>query len=360
MKILYAITKSNFGGAGRYVLELASTAKRQSYDVAVMCGGKGLLVQEFANANIKVISIPQMKRNISMMEELYSLYFIFRTLKSEKPDIFHTNSSKMGGLGAVAARFAGINKIIFTSHGWAFNELRPGWQKMLIKFFAWLTILISHKTICVSEKTRKDISNWPFIKGKLLVIYNGISGFDLAQRQSDLFVVGAVSELHRIKGLDILLKAWSRFAPKHPARLILIGEGEERENLENLTTQLDIADSVKFMGFVDNARSRLSLFDVFIMPSRSEALPYALLEAGFASLPSIASRVGGIPEIIKSGDNGILIPSEDPETLLSSLILLYENPDLRKRLGENLKLTIQTKFSFDKMIEKTFALYGRN
>ncbi len=357
MKILYGITKSNFGGAQRYVFDLATEAKKKGHDVAVLSGGKGVLVEKLMAEKIRVIPITEMRRDIYIGEEIESFFKILKVLRNERPDVSHINSSKMGGLGALAGRLTGVKKIIFTAHGWAFNEPRPVWQKVFIKFFVWLTILLSHKTICVSEKTKGDVEGWPFIKNKLVVIYNGILSFDLTQREDKIFTVGTISELHRIKGLDILLKAWSKFIKKHTAMLVIVGEGEEKQNLENMAKKLGISDSVTFKGFVDNARSLLSGFDIFCIPSRSEAMPYVLLEAGFVGLPVIATPVGGIPEIIENGINGILIPCEDAETLFSSLILLAEDENLRKRLGAHLKASIQENFLFEKMVEKTFNLY---
>ncbi|MFZ2484880.1 MAG: glycosyltransferase family 4 protein [Minisyncoccia bacterium] len=357
MKILYGITKSNFGGAQRYVFELAVEMKKQGHDIAVLCGGNGPLVGKLVTEKIRTIRISEMRRDIYIGEEIESFFKILKVLRSEKPDVFHINSSKMGGLGALAGRIAGTKKIIFTAHGWAFNELRPTWQKVLIKLFVWATILLSHKTICVSDKMRRDTEGWPFIKNKLVLIHNGVLGFYLTQRIDKSFTVGAIAELHKIKGLDILLTAWSKFIKNHEAKLVIVGEGEERESLQNMARNMGISSSVTFKGFVDNARLLLSGFDIFCMPSRSEGLPYSLLEAGLASLPVIATRVGGIPEVIENGANGVLVPPEDAETLFSSLVLLEGDEELRKRLGENLKASIQEKFSFKKMVEKTSELY---
>jgi len=357
MKILYGITKSNFGGAQRYVFDLVKEAKEKGHDVAVLCGGQGKLTENLEKEKIKVISLNELQRNIAIAKEIKSFFDILKVLRKENPDVFHINSSKMGGIGGLAGRLAGVKKIIFTTHGWAFNEPRPMWQKILIKFFTWITILCAHQTICVSEKTKKDVQKWPFVKNKLVVIYNGIKEFDLIKREDLFFTVGTISELHRIKGLDILLTAWSKFKKNHQAKLVIFNEGEERQNLENMAKNLGISDSVIFKGFVDNARSFLSGFDIFCIPSRSEAMPYALLEAGIAGLPVIATSVGGIPEIIENGLNGILVPAENAEILLSSLILLAEDVDLRKRLGANLKSSIQENFSFEKMVEDTLHIY---
>jgi len=358
MKILYGITKSNFGGAQRYVFELATEMKRQGHDVAVICGAGELLVEKLKENGVRVIEVEGLKRDISLVDEFRSFHFIFRTLYEEKPDVFHINSSKMGGLGALAGRLVGIKKIIFTAHGWAFNELRPMWQKVLIKFLAWITILLSHKTICVSEKSREDMSNWPFTKNKMVVIYNGIKEFKLALREEKDFTVGTIAELHRIKGLDILLKAWSKFIKKHPAKLVIIGEGEERRNLENMARRLNISDSVEFRGHVDNAREKLLNFDIFVLSSRSENLPYVVLEAGLAGLSVIATSVGGVPEIVESGTNGVLVPAENAEVLFSTLVLLAEDENLRQRLGTNLRASVIENFSLKKMVNKTSQLYN--
>jgi len=357
MKILYGITKSNFGGAQRYVFDMALGAKKAGHEIAVLCGGDGPLIEKLRKENIRVIPLDTMERDISLSKEIASFFQIIKVLDEEGPDIFHINSSKMGGLGGVAGRIAHVKKIVFTAHGWAFNEPRPVWQKIIIKFFVWLTLLFSHKIICVSEKTRRDVSGWPFIKKKLKVIYNGLEKFDLIPRTDETFTVGTIAELHRIKGLDILLTTWSKFIKNYQAKLIIIGGGEERENLQNMANNMGISDSVIFKGFIDNARSLLSTFDIFVLPSRSEAMPYAPLEAGLAGLPVIATSVGGIPEIIENNAGGILIEKENPEALLSALIKLYENADLRKSFGENLKKKVETEFSLDKMLQDTLEVY---
>jgi glycosyltransferase involved in cell wall biosynthesis len=358
MKILYGITKSNFGGAQRYVFDLATAMKERGHDVTVLCEGGGPLVDKLMDSRIKIISLNKLQRDMSITKEAFSFFEILKILRQEKPDTFHINSSKMGGLGALAGRLTGVKKIIFTAHGWAFNEPRPKWQKILIKFFTWITIIFAHKTICVSKKTRDNVVGWPFAKNRLVVVYNGISRFNLDKRRDDSFTVGTTAELHKIKGLDILLKAWSKFIKKHDAKLIVIGDGEERKNLENMAKNLGILDSVIFKGFVDNARSLLSNFDIFCLPSRSEAMPYVLLEAGLAQLPVIATPVGGIPEIIESGVSGILTPVGDAEILFSTLVLLAEDKELRERLANNLKHTVQENFSLDKMLSATLNTYG--
>jgi glycosyltransferase involved in cell wall biosynthesis len=367
MKILYGITKSNFGGAQRYVFDLARESKKAGHEVSVLCGGEGVLVKRLQEENIRVITFPHLKRDISLLDEARSLNFILLTLRNERPDVFHTNSSKLGGLGNFTARLAGIKKIVFTSHGWAFNEKRPFWQKVLIKFFSWLTIFFSHQTICVSDKTREQIERWPLVKNKLKVIHNGIDHFPTLSREEarkelgvndSTLLIGSLAELHHIKGLDILLEAWQKFVKNHDAKLVIFGEGEERKNLVHLAEVLEIKGSVNFKGFVEDARRFLPALDIFILPSRSENLPYSVLEAGLVGLPSIATRVGGIPEIIETGVSGALVEPESPREILSTLILFSEDQTLRERVGSALKEKVQSEFTLEKMARDTIGLYA--
>jgi glycosyltransferase involved in cell wall biosynthesis len=245
MRILYGITKSNFGGAQRYVFDLASEAKKQGHEVALLCGGDGILTEKFIEVGIEVISVPALNRDVSLVGDLKSFFAIHDALKKWRPDVFHINSSKMGGMGAVAARLLNVRKIVFTSHGWAFNESwRPKWQKKLIKFLHWVTLISSHQTICVSIKTARDVSHLPFVREKLKIIWNGIAPFALKLRDEarlllypagtvDTLLVGSLGELHRVKGIDVLLDSWQKFVVGRDAKLIIMGDGEERENLQN-------------------------------------------------------------------------------------------------------------------------------
>lgn len=357
MKIIYGITKSNFGGAQRYVFDLAVGAKNAGHEVAVLCGGNGPLVEKLKVEGIKVITIPDLGRDISILNDWKTFRFILKILKAEKPDIFHTNSSKMGGIGNLAGRIARIKKIIFTSHGWAFNENRNWLSKLIILKLVWYTIIFSHKTVCVSEKTKSQVSWMPFIKNKLVVVHNGIEKFELVPRTDNSFVVGTIAELHHIKGLDILLKAWAVFKKNNVGRLEIFGSGEERENLQNMAKNLGISDSVIFKGYVENARSYLLAFDIFVLPSRSENLPYAILEAGVASRAVIASNVGGIPEIIQNENCGILVEKENVSALSEALIKLANNQNFRETLGNNLHKVVTEQFSKEKMLRETLTLY---
>lgn len=357
MKVLLAITKSNFGGAQRYVFEVAKGAKRAGHEVVVLCGKEGPLVEKLRAEGIRTISLPHLGRDVSVVSDARSFFELYKILKTEKPDVLHLNSSKMGGMGAVAGRLAKVPKIIFTLHGFPWREQRPWWQKGVIKVGIWGIILLSHKTICVSEDGKRAMSWWPFVKNKLVVIHNGLETFPLGPRRENIFTVGTLSELHHTKGLDILLRGFAEVFKDKPARLIVIGEGEKKKELKDLAQDLGIMNQTYFSGFVPEAREQLSNFDIFTLTSRTEGLPYVLLEAGIASLPVVASRVGGIPEVIKNDETGLLFKKEKVEELAQALEKLFKDPVLRRKLGGNLHDFVLKNFSQQEMLEKTLSLY---
>ena len=372
-KILYLITKSNFGGAQRYVFDLATNAQKNGYDVAVVLGGDGVLKDKLAEEKIKTIQLPELKRDVSFSSDIKNLFSLIKIFKKEKPEIIHLNSSKMGLLGSLAGRIYNIGKsdkakIIFTGHGWAFNEDRSWISRKSILFLHWLTILFCHKVIAVSEKTKRDISNLPLVSKKIEVIRNGISdiefkdGFEARQllggNIDQSLWIGSIAELHKNKGLDYLIKAFSENAFDYPdAALVIIGEGEERSNLERLIQKLNLTNRVFLLGNKENAKIYLKAFDIFALISRTEALPYVILEAGLAKLPVIASKVGGIPEIIENMKTGLLTEAGNINQIKDKIQLLLERSDLRENLGSSLREKILVEFTKENHLKKTFNIY---
>lgn len=140
--------------------------------------------------------------------------------------------------------------------------------------------------------------------------------------------------------------------------LVVMGDGSEWHRLQKLVQIYDLPDRIVLAGFVPDAASRLAALDIFTLTSRSEALGYALLEAGNAGLPAIGTRVGGIPEIVKDGETGLLVPADDALALEEALSALARDPQLRERLGYALKARVASDFSVETMTARTLALYA--
>lgn len=371
-RILFVITKANWGGAQRYVYDLAVAAKEAGNQVLVVSGNEGPLTARLKEADVDTRTITALKRDISIADEFHSFKTLLAIVKEFRPDAIHGNSSKAGALSALAGRLRGVDTIVFTAHGWAFNEGRPQWQKAVIGLLHYATVLLAHKTVCVSGAIRQDAAWMPFVRKRFFVIHNGVTPVPLLSKGAARMVlapelvrtyanalwIGSIAELHPTKGLDTLVEAFAAIAHDLPSTvLVIMGDGSEWARLQKLVQIYDLPDRVVLSGFVKDASSHLPALDVFVLPSRSEALGYALLEAGLASLPSIGTRVGGIPEIIEDGQTGLLVPPGKSIALSQALTQLLNNESLRNRLGTALNEKVRSEFSAKAMVEKTLALY---
>jgi len=371
-RILYVITKANWGGAQRYVYDLATASRDAGYDVAVAVGEAGPITDRLKAVGIRTIlfGLRQRRTFIGDLLTFGPLFSLIRIFRDERPDIVHVNSAKAGGLGALAARIAHVPLIIFTAHGWEFNAPRSALSKIGIRLFSWFTMLLAHQTIAVSQAIGRDVYGWPGIGNRLIVIPNGIecplmhsreeARVALAPRGIGHYWIGMVSELNQTKRVQDAIRAFSIIVPTHPeAILIVIGEGRERRALEDLIRELHLGRHVSLVGFRENASSLLKAFDLFLHTSSSEALGYAILEAGCATLPVVATRVGGIPEVIPDDYHGLLIPTYNPEALATAIESLMCDPRRAAELGARLHARVQNSFSKQKMISETLALYHR-
>lgn len=374
-KILYVITKAEpFGGAQRYVLNLA-TKMKDTFEVSVAFGGGGVLERKLKSENIKTISLRNSQRNINLFKDFFLFLELLKMYKKEKPEIIHLNSSKIGFLGALAARiFYTLHPIpytlVFTAHGWAFNDSKFFLSKIIFKFLQWLTIILSDKTIAVSKKTKKDADSLPFTSSKIEIVHNGIEPINFLTREEsrekiynekkDALWIGTISELNKNKGIDILIEASKPIIQKNPNVLfVVLGEGEERKKLEKKIISAGISKNFLIKGFLENAQSYLKAFDIFVLPSRTEGLPYVLLEAGTAELAVIASNAGGVSEIIENEKTGILTEKENIKSLSENLTSLINNSEKGKKLGENLRAKIENDFNLKRFTENTLKVYNK-
>ncbi len=379
-KLLIAITKGNFGGAQRYVFDLAC-ALRDRYEVVVLTGAGGELGEKLASADVRTITIPSLGRDVSPFFDVRSFFLLLSALRRERPDILHLNSSKMGGIGALAGRLSRCRRIVFTIHGWAFNEDRGALGRTLIRIAYWVTLLLVHRAIAVSQAVREQGAEFPFVQRKFSVVRNGISDtFPLPRQEArgalgvlnrkfaermgkpgKIRVVGTIAELHRIKGIGYALRAIARLKVKDDENVlyVILGSGEEHTRLELLSRELHIADRVFFFGHVRDAARYMSAFDVFLLSSLSEGLSYVVLEAGAVGTPVVSSCVGGVPEIIEHEKNGFLIEPRDTEGLRVALEKMLEDDAYATRLAQNLRERVLKEFSLERMARETIEIYER-
>lgn len=365
-RILFVITKANWGGAQRYVYDLAMAAKEKGHEVTVAFGTDGLLRTKLEANGIQTASLSTLTRDLSLRDEFETFKALRVLIREIRPDVVHVNSSK-AGLGLLAARLEKVPHIIFTAHGWAFNEKRPWWQKLLIRLIYIVTVYLSHTTICVSEAIRRDLG---LVLGKqLLVVKHGIDAptfLGRSEARAGLAVgttegrwIGMTAELHPTKRVEDAIDALAELTRGYPdLHLVVMGGGELKDWLLARVKHYGLEKRIHLPGFVIDASEYLKAFDFFLMPSRTEALGLALIEAGYAGLPVVAARAGGIPEIVTHKKTGLLVPRENPHSLARAIRTLLEHPEDAAAYGTALEASTRERFSKERMISETFAVYG--
>jgi len=337
-KVLYIITKSVWAGAGKYVYDLATSLPQARFRSMVAAGGDGELAQKIKQAGLPYFEIKHLQRDIRIFKEILAYFEILWLLLKIRPDIIHVNSSKAGGIVGTASwdyKLLTFNfklKTIFTAHGWAFHESRPRWQIGMIKLFTKITCFYYSRIICVSEYDEQSaIKNKIAPEKKLITIHNGIKpeGYNFYKRTEKEFTVGTIGEAVKNKGHEYLREAGKKFP--------------------------DIKFNI--ISNMPEAARYLKNFDIFVLPSLKEGLPYVLLEAGLAEIPVIATDVGGVPEIIENEKTGLLINPAKPKEIAEAIEKLIKDEKLRKTLAQNLHQKILQEFSFEKMLQRTLAAY---
>jgi len=371
-KILFLITKSSWGGAQRYIYDLATTLDQAVYEPVVILGGNGELTDKLNAVGIRTITLQTLQRDISITKEIRFAAELWRIVRAERPDVLHVNSSKAGGVGCLVGRLALVPRVIFTAHGWAFNERRPWWQKFIIKKIHWFTVMLSHRTIAVSNAIVEQM-NWPLAQRRMVVINPGrtIPQFEsrltarttialahppLAGYTADVWFC-ILAELHPIKQHAMLFDAMKIIITEYPyVRLVCIGGGELQTKLQTYINENGLEQNVFLTGAIHEAAGLLKAADLFVLPSRSESYGYVLHEAGLARVPIIASDVGGIPDIITSEAVGTLVPSNDQAALAGAIVQFLHDPQLYENKAQALQATLQNR-TVTNMTTQTIEVY---
>lgn len=371
-KIFYVITQSELGGAQRYVFDLARSLSSEEYVVTVCAGSGGSLLTKFDGTRIASVTLKYMTRAIDPIKDLFAYWELKRLFKKHQPDIVHLNSSKAGVVGAIAAKHAGVKKVIYTVHGFVFNEPMPVWKKYFYILAEKFSARYKDKLICVSEFDRQiGIKRKIAKEEKFVTIHNGIENLEFYGKEEardklnlpqDKIIVGTIANFYPTKGLSYLIKAAKTITEKNNNIIFkIIGFGELEKELKkqtkmlNLTNKVDLENSI-FQEARLSGYKYLKAFDVYCLPSIKEGFPYALLEAMTAGLPIVSTKVGGIPEMIDEA-SGILVEPKNPQALAEAIIKLVGNKNVADACAHQAQEDVKNKFSLDKMVEKTIAVY---
>lgn len=278
--------------------------------------------------------------------------------------IVHTHLLHADLYGGIAARLARVKRVISTRHNDDDFRRKFPWRLPI----AW-NLKLMDRVICISENVKQFSHKIEEVSGnKITVIPYGINPYSVKLDRSwreklgwkdDVPVVGIVARLTEQKGHTTLLKAMSEVVHQFPTvQLVIVGDGELFNELQQLVNKLEIAQQVCFLGYRENAAAMMAGFDIFVHPSRWEGFGLVFLEAMTASLPIVATQVGSIPEIVRQGETGLLVPVDDPTALANAICRLLSDRALARKMGQNGRDILEKYFTVAAMVDRTCKVYA--
>jgi glycosyltransferase involved in cell wall biosynthesis len=356
IKVLHVLTDTNIGGAGRYLFNLLTFSDNNPFEAIVACPAGGELEKQLKSKGIKVFTMEGGERsaNFSHIKKLRQI------ISREKVDIVHTHASFAG---RIAGKLSGC-KVVMTRHGLG-NSGRNLIKRITTRL---ISQTFTDRIIAISRAVKVSLMDSGVPADMITIIYNGIDlskfeGIEGTLRKElgvdpDVPIVGIVARLVPEKGYEYAINAFYHVLKVYPsAQLIIVGDGPLEEPLKSMCAKLGIKDHVIFMGYRQRVENLVADFDVFVLPSISEGLGLALLEAMALGKPAVATTAGGIPEIVKHDVNGLLVPSGNDKYLAESIIEVLSDSKRAKALGLAARITAREKFSSKTMIEKTENVY---
>jgi len=384
IKVLHLITRLDKGGSAENTLLTALGLDKNRYEVLLAKGpsteskmgfrermevDKSLQIAQ--SDGVGIINIPKLMRRIDLLYDFISFIKILKIIRSEKPQIVHTHTSKAGLLGRLAAFVAKTPIIIHTPHGHIFYGYFGRVTSYLFVLIEKLLAKITDKIISLTNQEGLDHVRLNIAcPEKFISIHSGVdiqrfisakSGGDGLKASFGIMpqslVVGTIGRLVPIKGHEYLIEAAPKILKEVPGvKFVLVGDGNLRPKLERLTNALNVQDAFLFLHWRSDIPKIIRMFDLFTLPSLNEGMGKVLVEAMAAGKAIVASNTGGIPDLVVHAHNGLLVPPGNPSRLAEAIVTLLKDSNKRQEMGENGKLLAQ-RYSVESMVNKTETLY---
>ena len=378
MRIARVLTRLNLGGPARQVLASDPRLARRGHELRVFVGspepGEGDLAPELESRGVDVVRVPGLARGISPAGDLMALRALRRELAAFKPDVLHTHASKAGALGRSASGKGAATRRVHTFHGHVLEGYFGGALSRGLVAHERRLARRTDRILAVSHATADDLVRLGVCpEEKLTVVPPGIDLEALLELQDrerpvelrrtigapqDAVVVGVVGRLAEVKRPEVALEAFLTIAQRHAnVHLVFVGDGGLRRDLEGRIRALGAAlqQRVHLVGAMTNPREIFGALDVVLLSSRSEGLPVALIEAGAAGLPSVATDVGGVNELVVHERTGFL--GNDASELSYGLDQLLADATLRREMGHRARMRVRSRHSAESLAGRLEAVY---
>jgi glycosyltransferase involved in cell wall biosynthesis len=370
VRLLHIVGESRFGGIARIILPLGKITQAEGWQVDVLTTDP-IFQQAVKQHSLGLVNLDVIRREIRPVWDLGGLVRLTKFLRSEPYQIVHTHTSKAGFVGRLAARLAGVPVIVHTAHGFAFHEDSPASVR---RFYSALERLASRwcdRIVTVSEFHRTWAIELRICSPRrIIAIPNGIAEVvrnrevglaevrrEMGARHGDLVIL-SMARLAPDKGLEYLIEA-AAILPRtgRRIRIVIAGDGPERDRLEQLAAHLGVTDRVVFLGFREDVGDLLAASDLVVLTSLREGLSIALLEAMAAGKPIIATSIGSQREVASRADMARLVRPADTLALSEAIVRLAGDEALMARLGASARAVYESHYTENRMLRSYRQLY---
>ena len=379
MKVLRVIARLNMGGPALHVTYLTAGLRDRGYDTTLVAGslarGEDSMEYVADELGVRVERLPELRRDISPVRDLLAVVRLAQLIRRERPTILHTHTAKAGAVGRVAALLAGNARppiVVHTFHG---HVLRGYFGPVVTYGFRLLERWLARTTtalIAVSPEVRDELVRLGVApRDKFTVVRVGIELRDrVADRDGraetrrvlgispDCFTVGWIGRMTGVKRTGDVLLAFKQLRERGvDACLCLVGDGPERATAERRAHELGVMRNTFFLGYQEEVAPFYAAFDAMILPSGNEGTPVSAIEALAAGRPVVATRVGGVPDVVRDGEDGFLVDPGAVDQLADALGRLAEDPGLRERMGAAGRARVLPRYSVDRLVDDVDRLY---
>ncbi len=380
VRVMRVIARLNMGGPALHVSYLAAGLIEKGYETTLVSGtlarGESSMAFVADGLGVRVLPLAELGREISPIRDIIAATKLARLIRQERPQILHTHTAKAGTIGRLAALLAGPARpavVVHTFHGHVlrgyFDPVRTAAFRLLEKGLA----RVSTALIAVSPEVRDDLVRMGVAPASKFVVIR--LGIELEQRvhaqrglreesrrqlgvTPDRFLVGWVGRMTGVKRVDDVLLGFARLREQGiDAVLCLIGDGPDREGMELRAHELGVIRHCLFLGYQEEVAPYYAAFDAVMLPSANEGTPVSVIESLAAGCPVVATRVGGVPDVVNENEDGFLVEMGDVQALGDRLADLARDPELRRRMGEAGRSRILERYAVDRLIGDVDELY---
>ena len=378
IRVLRVIARLNMGGPALHVAYLTAGLADRGYDTTLVAGelsrGEESMAFVADRLGVPVATVSELGREISPFRDAIATLRLARLIREQRPDIVHTHTAKAGALGRIAALLAGRSArpiVVHTFHG---HVLRGYFGPVRQRLFKLVETLLARETdalVAVSPQVRDDLVALGVApREKFAVVRLGIelaARVDGADREAarrllgvppERFVVGWIGRMTGVKRTgDVLLALRELRARGVDATLAMVGDGPDRKAVEEQAYRLGIARHCLYLGYQEEVAGWYAALDALVLPSANEGTPVSAIEALATGRPVVATRVGGVPDVIREGEDGFLVEVGDVDALADRLALLANDPALRARMGGAARTRVLSRYAVDRLVDDVDRLY---